>query len=266
MTKQIELFDQLKQPVALFSEPLRIVSLVPSLTELIADGFGLTERVTGVTQYCIYPAHIREQAHVVGGPKSVDVEKVKSLRPHVVIASKEENVQEQIREIERFVPVFVTDVVDFSSALEAITLLGNLLNVPEAAHKVRHKIKTVFSDYEPIQEDLSVAYLIWKDPLMTISSGTFIHEMLTFAGFTNVFESKGHRYPQITIQELEHLKPDWVMLSSEPYTFKEADQKELAERLPRSIIMPVDGEMFSWYGNRMTKAPAYFKQLCKFVV
>jgi len=264
--RQIEVFDQLQHLVVLYTQPLRIVSLVPSLTELIADGFGLPGSLVGVTQYCVHPSNIKYKAQPVGGPKTVAMDRLKALRPDVVIASKEENLQEQVEEMRQFVPVFVTDVVDFPSALEAIQLLGKLLSVSEAAQKLTLAIRDTFSEYAPLREDLSVAYCIWKNPWMTIGHGTFIHEMLTFAGFHNVFACKGQRYPQITLKELEQAKPALVMLSSEPYTFTQTDQNELAEKLPASKIILVDGEMFSWYGNRMVKAPAYFKQLFKFVV
>jgi len=266
MRDSIEVHDQMHHSVLLTKPPLRIVSLVPSLTELLADGFQLFSAIVGVTDYCVHPSGIREKVATIGGPKKIGVEQIKALNPDIVIASKEENVRAQIEELRKEVPVFVTDVVDVPSALEAISSLGKLVCAPQAASLLVDNIQKVFVSYKPFREDLSVAYLIWQDPLMTVSRGTFIHEMLSLAGFCNVFANSTQRYPQVELRDIAAQQPNLVLLASEPYSFTTEDKKSMQEQLPHSKVVRVDGEMFSWYGNRVAKAPAYFKQLFKFVV
>lgn len=266
MRDSIEVHDQMHQLVILTKQPLRIVSLVPSLTELLVDGFQLRSSIVGVTEYCVHPTGIRETVATIGGPKNIRTKQIEALNPDIVIASKEENVREQIEELRKEVPVFVADVVDIPSALEAISLLGKLLGVSQEASLLVDNIQNVFASYKTVRRDLSVAYLIWQDPFMTVSKGTFIHEMLSLAGFRNAFANRAQRYPQIELGDLTAQQPNLVLLASEPYNFSVEDQKSLQKQLPGSKVVPVDGEMFSWYGNRMAKAPAYFKQLFKFVV
>jgi ABC-type Fe3+-hydroxamate transport system substrate-binding protein len=114
----------------------------------------------------------------------------------------------------------------------------------------------------PTQQDAGkrVCYLIWKDPYMTIGGDTFIHNMLQHAGFENIFQDK-KRYPKTSLEELNQLSFEYLFLSSEPFPFKQKHADELQELLPGKKIILVDGEIFSWYGSRLIKAPAYFKQL-----
>lgn len=266
MRDSIQVHDQMHRPIILKQKPRRIISLVPSLTELLVDGFYLESCMAGVTDYCMHPSGIKDRLPVIGGPKSLNLKQIEAIEPDVVIASKEENVREQVEALSIKMPVFVTDVVDIPSALEAIGLLGELLAREAEAEKLIDSIQSSFAAYQPVRQNLSVAYLIWQAPFMAVSSGTFIHEMLTMAGFRNVFANNSQRYPQIALADLATKQPDLIFLSSEPYDFTEEDRQFLKDQLPRSQVVFVDGEMFSWYGNRMRKAPAYFKQLFKFVV
>jgi ABC-type Fe3+-hydroxamate transport system substrate-binding protein len=128
------------------------------------------------------------------------------------------------------------------------------------AQKIVDQIKYGFSQQQTTNYQLQTCYLIWKDPFMTVGGDTFINDMMNHAGFKNVFE-KQNRYPEITIEQLQTVNSQLLLLSSEPFPFKQKHIYELQPLLPNAKIILVDGEMFSWYGSRLVKAPAYFQQL-----
>lgn len=258
--------DQLGREFSLSTSPRRIISLVPSLTELIAEGLGLASSLVGITDYCVHPAVVAQSVTAVGGPKSINIATVKAMQPDLVVASREENIREQIAELSTFVPVFVTDVVSIAGACETIAQLGEVLAVPTRALALVEDIREGFRSYVKPNPAVRAVYLIWKDPYMAVGAGTFIDDMLNASGFCNVAAETFARYQQVEIAQLAAMNPDVVLLSSEPYTFTGQDREELKSQLPTSAILHVDGEIFSWYGNRMLKAPAYFKQLLKFVM
>lgn len=252
-------------------QPQRIVSLVPSQTELLFD-LGLDEEVIGITKFCIHPNEWFTTKTRIGGTKTVDVEKVKSLNPDLIIANKEENVKEQIEELAKIAPVYVSDINDLESALEMITDVGKLVGKEDEALEIVNKIKTRFNQLtnKPIngltgqQFNLSTkqpkktAYLIWKDPYMAAGGDTFINDMLERCGFNNVFKT-ANRYPEVSIEQLQSC--EMVLLSSEPYPFKQKHIIELQQQLPSTKILLADGEMFSWYGSRLIKTAPYLNHL-----
>ena len=156
--------------------------------------------------------------------------------------------------------VWVTDINNFNDALVMINDIGQLTGTTEKTATLISLIKQQF-DLLPIRPKLkNAAYLIWKDPYMTTGGDTFISSMMQLAGFKNVFADT-KRYQQITIQELQHSKCDFVFLSTEPYPFSQKHIAELQPHLPGVKIILADGEMFSWYGSRMLLAPPYFLKL-----
>jgi len=237
-------------------QPNRIISLVPSQTELLYD-LGLEKEVIGITKFCIHPNEWFKTKTRVGGTKNVDVNKVKSLQPTIVIANKEENVQEQVEAIAKFCPVIVTDINTLQDAFIMIESIGTYTQTQSKAQTLIYSIQQNFQQIKPVPK--SVAYLIWKEPYMTVGGDTFISNILQACGFSNVFSNK-NRYPITTIEELKMLQPNYVFLSSEPYPFKEKHVQHLQEQLPNSTILMVDGEMFSWYGSRLEKFSTYFMQ------
>lgn len=237
-------------------KPKRIVSLVPSQTELL-HYLGLEEETIAITKFCVHPDHWFRNKIRVGGTKAIDIEKIISLQPDLIIANKEENVKEQIEALSAQA-VWVTDVNDLSDALKMIRDIGVLTSTSPAAEKLIKAIQNGFIDLQNDAEPIPVAYLIWKDPYMTIGGDTFIHDMLEKAGMKNVFGSK-KRYPEITIPQLRASGCKLLLLSSEPYPFAEKHIEELSHQLPEVKIRLADGEMFSWYGNRLIEAAAYFK-------
>lgn len=251
--------DQLARAIELNQPPKRIVSLVPSQTELLFD-LGLNEEVIGITKFCIHPKQWFQSKTRVGGTKQLHPEKIKQLRPDLIIANKEENVQEQIEELAKDFPVWISDVNNLNDALEMINSIGEITGKSTEAKKIIDQITENFSQLPTSNPKFLSCYLIWKDPYMTIGGDTFISNLLHRAGFENGFASQ-LRYPSISIEQLQTVNCQLLLLSSEPFPFKQKHVAELQSLLPQTKILLVDGEMFSWYGSRLIKAPQYFRQL-----
>lgn len=233
---------------------MRIISLVPSQTELLAD-LGLDDEVVGITDYCVHPADWLERKPSVGGTKRVKVDRVRELKPDLVIANKEENVREQVLEIAEFTRVEVTDVVDLPSALQMIQDVGQWVGRDEQAAELVSEIQTAFQDLESRPKSGErVLYLIWRKPYMSVGHDTFIHDMIIRAGWQNVCADQT-RYPSLSADEIRALNPDRILLSSEPFPFTESHFAEFAEICPNAQIQIVDGEAFSWYGSRLRLFP-----------
>ncbi len=246
--------------------PRRIVSLVPSLTELLYD-LQLETEVVGITKFCVHPPHWYKSKQRIGGTKNADIALIQSLQPDLVIASKEENVKEQVEAIEAFCPVYCSDISNLKEACEAITQIGLLTDRSAKAQEIIKQLKHNFAQLHNVSNKLRCAYLIWNNPYMSAGGDTFIHAMLTAAGFENVFAQQ-LRYPETTVQQILDLDVDVIFFSSEPFPFKQqhlnefktAWQYQLQEKkLP--MLKIVDGEMFSWYGSRLLYATEYFKKL-----
>jgi ABC-type Fe3+-hydroxamate transport system substrate-binding protein len=252
--------DQLGNKMQLNAAPNRIISLVPSQTELLYD-LGLDEAVIGITKFCVHPDSWFRNKIRVGGTKNLDIEKIKQLRPDLIIANKEENVKEQVAVLQQIAPVWVSDVNNLYDALSMITSIGRITGTITKAQALIDNIRNSFTQLSTVISNLSTAaYLIWKDPYMTIGGDTFISDMMQHAGFVNVFADK-NRYPEITPEDIRHSQCELVMLSSEPYPFKEAHISELKSLLPDQKFIIADGEMFSWYGSRLQHATGYFSKL-----
>lgn len=264
--------DQLNNVINFSFPPERIVSLVPSQTELLYD-LGLDEEVIGITKFCIHPKVWFRQKTRIGGTKTVDVGKVKNLQPDLIIANKEENVKEQIEELRHIAPLYISDINSLNDALDMIGDIGKLVDKQERARTLINKLEEAFKQLKPVNQPVNTAYLIWKNPYMAAGGNTFINDMLNRCGLKNVFQNT-NRYPEVTIDRFSNAtcqsSGDWVLtsancqlvlLSSEPYPFKQKHIEELQLQLPQCKISLVDGEMFSWYGSRLLYAAEYFKNL-----
>lgn len=256
--------DQLNRVVTLAGIPKRIISLVPSQTELLFD-LGLEEEVTGITKFCVHPEHWFRNKSRVGGTKTIKIDMIHSLQPDLIIANKEENVKEQIHLLEKIAPVWISDVNNTEDAFRMIQGLGEITGKEKRSEKMISQIKKDFAALgllinQSHFKKYRTAYLIWKDPYMAAGGGTFIHSMLKLSGMENVF-SGTDRYPDITTRELREKNTELVLLSSEPYPFHQKHIAELLEALPHAKILLADGEIFSWYGSRMLKAASYIKKL-----
>ena len=251
--------DQLGRTIELKHNPKRIISLVPSQTELLSD-LELEEEVIGITKFCVHPDHWFKTKTRVGGTKQLHLDKIKELQPDLIIANKEENVREQIEELLKDFPVWISDVNNLNDALEMIASIGEIINKISRAKEIVNQIKKGLLQPQTTNYKLQTCYLIWKDPYMTIGGDTFINDMLQRCGFQNIFEDQ-KRYPQISLEQLQAANCQLLLLSSEPYPFKQKHIDELQPLLPHTKIILADGEMFSWYGSRLIKAPACFQQL-----
>lgn len=252
--------DQLKRTIKYSFPPRRIVSLVPSQTELLYT-LGLEEEVVGITKFCIHPKVWLKQKTIIGGTKQFHHERIHQLQPDLIIANKEENSKEDIEKLSSQYPVWLSDIYTLKDALHMIKSVGSLTDREETGLKLAEDIATAFTQL-PSFKPLRAAYLIWRKPYMAVASNTFINEMLLNAGFINVFQ-RLERYPEIRLETLAAQAPDVLLLSSEPYPFNSSHFEEFQDACPNTIIKIVDGELFSWYGSRLLKTPEYIYQLRK---
>lgn len=237
----------------------RIISLVPSQTELLYD-LGLEEEIIGITKFCIHPEHWFRNKTRIGGTKDVKFDRVEALSPTLIIANKEENVKEQVEALASIAPIHTTDISTLEDALNMIQEIGDLTNRLTKAEEIIANIKAGFTKLSKQLDHQSAKtclYLIWKDPYMSVGGDTFIHDMMLHCKLENVVAHET-RYPSISIEQIKSLAPEIILLSSEPYPFKEKHIAELQTHLPETTILLTDGEMFSWYGSRLQHSPAYF--------
>jgi ABC-type Fe3+-hydroxamate transport system substrate-binding protein len=255
--QQRSFLDQMGNLVTIHFPPRRIISLVPSQTELLAD-LDLDDEIVGITKFCIHPQAWGSPKNIVGGTKNFHLDEIAALDPDLIIANKEENYQEGIASLKKNYPVWLSDIVSLEDALAMITSLGEMTNRKVQSGSIVSAIQETFSTIKKYPA-FSVLYLIWRGPWMAAGKGTFINTMLGKAGLRNVLDQD--RYPELSAEDIKMLRPDYIFLSSEPYPFREKHMEELQQISPDSRILLVDGEMFSWYGSRLIKAPAYFNAL-----
>jgi ABC-type Fe3+-hydroxamate transport system substrate-binding protein len=246
--------DQLGREIELAEIPKRIVSLVPSQTELLYD-LGAGDRVVGITKFCIHPVSWFESKTRVGGTKNIHLDKVKDLQPDLIIANKEENTFEDVLKLQEIAPVWISDVNTFTDASEMILSLGRIINAESSANVLLLEIEQAFLSIQ--KRGGTALYFIWKDPYLVVGKNTFIDSMLTEAGFENFCRSE--RYPEIQPEKTG--SPDFIFLSTEPYPFNDEHVRQFEKWFPNSQVCLVDGEMFSWYGSRLKMAPGYFNEL-----
>lgn len=255
--------DQIGVEHTFATSPKRIISLVPSQTELLYD-LGLEEEIIGITKFCVHPKHLKATKQIIGGTKQVKFDKIKVLQPDIIIANKEENTKEIVEELSQICPVLVTNIVTIEDNFQMISDFGKLFNKRTEAQKWNDKITFAYNDFQQFIKDKpfrKVAYFIWANPYMVAGKDTFINEMLKLNRFQNIYEEKG-RYPEIEIEKMsKEGDPEFVLLSSEPFPFKDEHVFEIGRCTHHAKTIFVDGEMFSWYGSRLLKAFDYFKQM-----
>jgi ABC-type Fe3+-hydroxamate transport system substrate-binding protein len=253
--------DQLNREIELTNFPKRIISLVPSQTELLFD-LGLEKEIIGITKFCIHPTQWFKLKKRIGGTKNIDIELVKKLKPNLIIANKEENTKEQIEQLFAIAPVWISDINCLLGAYDMIEKIGIVTKRVEAANKINQEIQLSFQHLSKLKMPKNVCYLIWQNPYMTVGGDTFINDILQTCGLKNVF-SNYNRYPIIATDEIKDANPEIIFLSSEPYPFKAKHIDTLQQQFPNTNIKLVNGEMFSWYGSRLLKTVKYFNALLK---
>lgn len=236
---------------------MRIISTVPSQTELLFD-LGLNNEIVGITKFCIHPKEYTSSKVKIGGTKNLNIEKILSLNPSLIIGNKEENVKSQFDLLSNHSLTHITDIKNLEDNIQLVKEIGELTHKDKEAQYIINQFKGLFQNNKS-KDTLSCLYLIWKKPYMSVGGDTYISNVLSFYGFKNVLKNK-ERYPEISIEEIIDLNPDFIFLSSEPYPFKEKDVLELKKDINSKIIL-VDGEAFSWYGTRFLKKQEYLNNL-----
>lgn len=248
--------DQLNRTIDLPFPPKRIISLVPSQTELL-HYLGLENEVVGITKFCVHPEKWFRSKQRIGGTKTYHLDKIDALQPDLIIANKEENDQAQVEALAEKYPVWISDIKDLADSLDMISKVGALVGKPSEADTLVGKIQEKFVNL-PSSDTLQTAvYFVWREPYMVAGGDTFINAMMRHAGYQNIYESKG-RYPEITLENLAKVNPDVILLPSEPFPFKEKHIADFSAICPNAEVKLVDGELYSWYGNRLLDAADAF--------
>ncbi|MEE2925582.1 MAG: helical backbone metal receptor [bacterium] len=231
----------------------RIVCLVPSLTELLVD-LGLRSQIVGVTKYCIHPDNLSVSR--VSGTKNPNLTKIIDLQPTYLLCNREENRLEDINYLKSALPkcrMRITDVGSFEDSLSTIELIAEDLDVSTKANELISELHQIMKNLIEVGQKFSskpikVLYLIWKKPWMTIGTDTYIYSMLKSLNLVSCIDDI--RYPILEADDLFERDWDVLLLSSEPYPFKDSDCLELTSKTQRPVIL-VDGEHYSWYGSRL---------------
>jgi ABC-type Fe3+-hydroxamate transport system substrate-binding protein len=244
-------------------KPTRIVCLVPSITEYLHT-LGLDVEVVGITKFCIHPSEWFRTKKRIGGTKNVHINAIDALQPDLIIANKEENVKEQINELADKYPVYLTNVKNLKQAYDMMLNLGKITHTETKAVEIIKEIKTAFTAVKKLRKSINVSYLIWQKPYIAVSNDTFIGDLLRICGLNNMQANHKDRYPNLSEDELKQAQV--VLLSTEPYPFKERHLKQIITELNNHNVFLIDGEMFSWYGSRLLLAAKYLQEVIRFFV
>ncbi|AZJ33719.1 MULTISPECIES: ABC transporter substrate-binding protein [Tenacibaculum] len=240
----------------------RIISLVPSQTELLVD-LGLEDNILGITKFCVHPTHLTKTKTIVGGTKNIKIDKIKELQPDIILCNREENTKEIVEACQQVAFTHVSDIFTLTDSIELISLYGSFFEKQIEAKKITNKLESKIIDFKKFiknKKSRKVAYFIWRNPWMVAASNTFINHLLELNKFENVYANE-KRYPEVDIKNINKKKPELILLSSEPFPFKEKHILEIIEHTNNLTPILVDGEYFSWYGSRLLKAFDYFKEL-----
>jgi ABC-type Fe3+-hydroxamate transport system substrate-binding protein len=275
--------DALGRAVPIRHAPQRLVSLVPSITEVLFN-FGRGQQVVGITDYCTEPAAAVATKTKIGGTKNPDIAAILALRSDLVFAVAEENRRQDVEQLAAagvsvyvFAPRTVRDGID---------LLWRVADLLDCRSEVTGQMQAIEQDYaETIalverHQRVRVFCPIWKDPYMTINEDTYVHDVLWVCGGDNIFAhrqrrfplaadlgqqpettserstERDRRYPRITLEEMAALRPEVVLLPDEPYLFSQADMADFrpfpeVPAVRDGRIFLIDGKMVSWYGPRI---------------
>jgi ABC-type Fe3+-hydroxamate transport system substrate-binding protein len=253
--------DQLNRDIDISRPFNRIISLVPSLTELVVY-LGLEQKLVGITKFCIHPEGLKKTKTIVGGTKQVHLDKIRDLKPDLILCNKEENSLEMVQDLEKICQVHISNIITFSDSLDLIEKYGLLFNEENKANEL---VSELSKKNRSFQDNLSskkikVAYFIWRKPWMVVGADTFINSMLELNDWENIYKGSEGRYPEIDLELLKDQNPDLILLSSEPFPFQQKHIDEIRV-FSNARIEIVNGEFFSWYGSRQLKAFDYFKEL-----
>ena len=234
-------------------DKLRIISLVPSLSETLVD-LGLREQLFGCTQFCVEPPDLHRSCKIVGGTKDFSIEAIRTLSPTHIIANQEENTQALVEEMQMRWPVLLTFPKGPHDVPSMLRDMGDFLNRAGEFSAASSALEALLSRPVPQAPIKTFVYLIWRDPYMLAGRDTYISRLLESFSWKNAYEGE-QRYPALTLDELKILKPDVVFLSSEPYPFRKRDAERLrAEWEKAPELLKIDGRLMSWFGTSTARA------------
>jgi ABC-type Fe3+-hydroxamate transport system substrate-binding protein len=264
-TNERDLVDAAGRRHEVASANARIVCLVPSITELLFD-LGLQANVAGRTGFCIHPKELVRKVPKVGGTKTIDVARIRRLAPTHLIVNVDENPRGLVEELAKFIPrVVVTHPLGPRDNQDLYRLLGGIFSREAQAEELCRRFQRAFDEVTtqacawPRQK---VLYLIWKSPWMTVAADTYISRMLAAVGWDTVAPNSNARYPSVDLTPGFLAQVDVVLLSSEPYSFRERHCVEILDSLPEgnhTRVALVDGAMTSWYGSRAIQGLTYLR-------
>lgn len=248
--------------VSLPGPPRRIVSLIPSITELLFS-LGVGDAVAGCTIYCTQPPQGVVAKTRVGGEKNPKLEVIRALHADLVVANIEENVREHIETLRAWgIPVFVTYPRTVADGIKLLRDLGYVTGAGERGERLAADLEARLEAVRALRADrprVRVFYPIWRNPYMTINRDTYVHDMLATCGGENVFGARPGRYPEITLAEVAERRPAVILLPDEPYRFRRAHLDDFTAypdvpAVRDGRIHLVDGKLASWYGPRIGEA------------
>jgi ABC-type Fe3+-hydroxamate transport system substrate-binding protein len=235
---------------------MRIVSLVPSITELLCD-LDLSDQLVGRTGFCIHPWETVKTIPKVGGTKDLKFDRIRELEPTHVVVNIDENRKEDAEALAEFIPyVVVTHPLAPRDNLDLYRQMGREFDREAEAEELCGRFEAALARVDERPEE-KVLYLIWRDPWMTISPETYISQTLGLFNWKTVPAATDERYPQVDLGAVE---VDRVLLSSEPFHFKEHHVAEVEELVPGAKVSLIDGEMTSWYGSRAITGVDYLRE------
>lgn len=238
---------------------MRIISTVPSITELLSD-LELNEEVVGITKFCVHPNDWFRNKQRIGGTKTLNISDILDLKPDLIIANKEENVKKQIEQLQINTEVLLTDLKTVEDNITLIEEISTLTDRRMTGIRLVSEFKAALDSIVPLSSTLRCAYLIWQKPYMTVGRDTYIHDVMANLGLENIF-SERDRYPTISLEDIKEKKPDVILLSSEPFPFGVKHLNFFQSVFPHCQICLADGEAFSWYGTRLIKKARYLQSL-----
>jgi ABC-type Fe3+-hydroxamate transport system substrate-binding protein len=250
--------------VSVPAPPHRIVSLIPSITEILF-ALGRGDAVVGCTVYCTQPPEGVATKTRVGGEKNPRLELIRALGADLVIANVEENVREHVETLRAWgIPVYVTYPRTVAEGIRLVRELGHVTGAGERGGKLAAALEGQLAQVRSRLAGAPRARVfcpIWRKPYMTVNRDTYVHDMLAVCGGDNVFGDHARRYPEVTLTEVAAARPEVILLPDEPYRFRRAHAADFATLTDMPAVRAgrihlVDGKLLSWYGPRIEQALA----------
>lgn len=242
--------------------PRRIVSLVPSLTEILFT-LGVGDAVAGCTIFCTQPPEGVARTTRVGGEKNPNLELIRELGADLVLANVEENVREHVETLRGWgIAVHVSYPRTVTEGIALVRELGQVVGADARGHALADALEARHRETRARlagRRAPRVFYPIWRQPWMTLGRDTYAHHMLADCGGDNVFAGRAERYPTVTLEEVARAAPDVILLPDEPYRFRHVHRGDFAAHpdIPAvrdGRIHLVDGKLLTWYGPRIAEA------------